>query len=214
MYLWTTSIVSSINASLFLYFRTAFVEADTLLCLGAILISTYPFLYFRPTLILSCVRLRALFYFGAATMYFKRNVFALFALLMESISLTSVSMKKLVGRGEFLVTFGAFFTDIWGNFCTYCYFSSFHCASAFFAVRSQSMFSCFVGMEVFSSSRKGFFTYRALLLRSRIGYSVTHDRNYLSVITPGLFTVAPGSTILPHHYTTRPPLKQLQEVHA
>jgi hypothetical protein len=52
------------------------------------------------------------------------------------------------------------------------------------------------------------------VLNEALRYNSIHDRSNLSVIRPGLFAVAPGSTFLPHHYIMKRPPKQLQEVFA
>lgn len=86
---------------------------------------------------------------------------------------------------------------------------------ALFALLVETIFFLLIPVKKLSGSGELSTTFSTLFSWSIIrGYNDTHDRSPKSVITPGLFAVAPGSTLLPPQYTTKPLHKQLQGVFA
>ena len=81
------------------------------------------------------------------------------------------------------------------------------CMAAFLAFGSYSEWAIFVCMEVLDCCRFPSFTACALLLWGRIGYSV-HDISPNQMYPAlGCFQHRKGTTLLPHHYTTKQPPK-------
>lgn len=214
MYIRTLGIFSRPCLFVLSYFRTAFVCAHTLLLLRTLLIDSHSLFYFRTLLILFSVVFCVLLHFRLEAVFSSCGILALLTLLVEAISLTLVSLKKFISSREFFVALNTLFTSICGVFRTHRYSSLLYRASTFFATRSHPALRAFLSMEVLSGSRKGLFTGSALLLRNGIRYSISHDKVNPLSSRRGMFQHRHDSTLLPLHYTTNPPVKQVQGVFA